>query len=426
MTSWMDDTRLIGLLVALGGGMLIGLERERRKGTGAHRHAAGVRTFTLTASGGALAQWLSPQLVWIGAALIATLLALSYLKSRSRDPGLTTEVALFITYLIGVSAVTAPALGAACAVALAAVLAARSPLHRFATQVLSEQELHDGLLLLGFGLVVMPLVPNESLPWLGGISLRPLAGLVWLLLLMQGLAHVALRALGPRLGLAAAGLLMGFASSSATVAAMGARARQQPAQTAALAVAAVLSTAATWILVPVIATPFSAAAAGVLLPAAAGGALGALCVGAVLGLIARREASPLQEGSPDRKRALSLTEAFVLAAGLMIVTVVMTAAQKRFGADGVFTSAAVSGMADAHAAVAPLSGLFNGQQLTATQLLFGVCLSILFNSGTRAVIALAAGGPRYAWRVVLALLVGNVCAWGSAWLGLQPMGSASL
>ncbi|MCR5883022.1 DUF4010 domain-containing protein [Rhizobacter sp. J219] len=418
----MDDTRLIGLMVALGGGLLIGLERERRKGHGPDRQAAGVRTFTLAASGGALAQWLSPPLVWIGAVLVAALAALSYFKSRTRDPGLTTEIALFITYLIGVSAVSAPALGAACAVAVAAVLAARSPLHRFATQVLSEQELHDGLLLLGFGLVVIPLVPPEPLPWLGGLGLRPLAGLVWLLLLMQGMAHVALRLLGPRLGLAAAGFLMGFASSSATVAAMGARARRQPAQAGALAVAAVLSTAATWALVPVIAAPFSTAAAGVLLPAAAGGALGALVVGAVLGLAARRDASPLEDGTHDRARALSLTEALVLAGGLMVVTLVMTAAQQRFGTGGAYTSAAVSGLADAHAAVAPLSGLFEGRQLTAGQLLFAVCLSILFNSGTRTVIALVAGGWRYALRVVLALLVGNLCAWSAAWLSLRGMG----
>jgi uncharacterized membrane protein (DUF4010 family) len=417
--SWMDDGRLVGLVVALGGGLLIGLERERRKDHGPDRRAPGVRTFTLAASGGALAQWLSPQLVWMGAALVAALAALSYLGSRKRDPGLTTEIALFITYLIGVSAVTAPALGAACAVALAAVLAARSPLHRFATQVLSEQELHDGLLLLGFGLIVMPLVPHEPLAWLGGMSLRPLAALVWLLLLMQGMAHVALRVLGPRLGLAAAGFLMGFASSSATVAAMGARARQHPGQTAALGVAAVLSTAATWALVPVIAAPFSTAAASVLLPAAAGGVLGALAVGAVLALLAQHEAGPAHDGTHDRARALSLTEALVLASGLMVVTLVMTAAQQRFGTGGVFTSAAVSGMADAHAAVAPLAALFQGRQLTAGQLLFGVCLSILFNSGTRTVIAFVAGGRRYAWRVVLALLAGNACAWAGAWLSLS-------
>ena len=38
------------------------------------------------------------------------------------------------------------------------------------------------------------------------------------------------------------------------------------------------------------------------------------------------------------------------------------------------------------------------------------------------VIALVAGGWRYALRVVLALLVGNLCAWGAAWLSLGGMG----
>jgi uncharacterized membrane protein (DUF4010 family) len=414
----MEDTRLIGLMVALGGGLLIGVERERRKGAGRDRHAAGLRTFALVASLGALAQWLSTGLVLLGAGLVAALAALSYYKSRSRDPGLTTEVALFLTYLIGVSAVVSPALGAACAVALAALLAARTSLHRFATQVLTEQELHDGLLLLGFGLLVMPLVPTEPLPWLGHISLRPLAALVWVLLLMQAMAHVALRLFGPRLGLAAAGFLMGFVSSSATVATMGARARQHPGQTGSLAMAAAFSTAATWALVPVVAWPFSSAAAAALVPTAAGGTLAAAALAAVLGYAARNEAGEHKNGRKDTRRALSLRDALAIAAALMVVTVAMTAAQQRFGAGGVFTSAAVSGLADAQAAVVPLSGLFKGQQLSQAELLFGACLSILFNSGTRTVVALVAGGRAYAARVVLALMAGNLGAWLAAWLSL--------
>ena len=47
---------LLGLAAALGGGLLIGIERERRKGTGPHRALAGVRTFTLAALAGAGAQ----------------------------------------------------------------------------------------------------------------------------------------------------------------------------------------------------------------------------------------------------------------------------------------------------------------------------------------------------------------------------------
>ena len=81
--------------------MLIGLERERRKGDGPDRRAAGIRSFALVAVSGALVQLLSePGLVAVGGLLVASLAAISHFKSRSADPGLTTELALFFTYLV--------------------------------------------------------------------------------------------------------------------------------------------------------------------------------------------------------------------------------------------------------------------------------------------------------------------------------------
>ncbi|WP_343252166.1 DUF4010 domain-containing protein, partial [Methylibium sp. T29] len=169
-----------------------------------------------------------PGLVIVGALLVAGLAALSHAKSRSRDPGLTTELALFTTYLIGVQSVLSPALGAACGAGLAVLLAARERLHRFATELLSEQELHDGLLLTALALIVLPLIPARPLDALGGIDPRPLAALVLLILAMQAAGQVALRALGPRGGVLAAGLVSGFVSSTATVASLGGRARERP------------------------------------------------------------------------------------------------------------------------------------------------------------------------------------------------------
>ena len=50
-----DNPLILGFLVALGVGLLIGLERERRKGSGPGRGAAGIRTFTIVALSGAVA-----------------------------------------------------------------------------------------------------------------------------------------------------------------------------------------------------------------------------------------------------------------------------------------------------------------------------------------------------------------------------------
>ena len=59
--------------------------------------------------------------------LVLVLSGVAYRRSQNvnqpRDPGLTTELALFITYLMGVLAVVQPALGAGAAVVVAVLLA---------------------------------------------------------------------------------------------------------------------------------------------------------------------------------------------------------------------------------------------------------------------------------------------------------------
>src|SRR5260221_8398453 len=111
---------VVGLAVALGIGLLVGLERERRKGRGPSRGAAGVRTFALTSVAGALALQVGGELVLATAALFTgALAALAYRRSAAADPGLTTEMALLTTLLLGALAVREPALAARAAVLVA-------------------------------------------------------------------------------------------------------------------------------------------------------------------------------------------------------------------------------------------------------------------------------------------------------------------
>src|SRR5258708_39182711 len=95
----------LGFLVALGIGLLIGIDRERKKGEGPTRQAAGLRTFTLTALLGAVAIAAGGELLLAAAALGAVAFAgLSSRRARASDPGLTTETALaLVTLLVGLS-----------------------------------------------------------------------------------------------------------------------------------------------------------------------------------------------------------------------------------------------------------------------------------------------------------------------------------
>ena len=412
MDAFGPDT--LGLLVALGCGLLIGLERERRKGTGDDRRAAGIRSFSVTALIGALAQSLGDGLlVVLGGTLIVALVAVAYYKSRSRDPGITTELALFATYLVGVQAILSPATAAACAAGLAALLAARGRLHRFATELLSERELHDGLLLAALALVVLPLIPSVPLAWLGGINPRPLVAMVLVILVLQALGHVALRLLGPRGGVAAAGFFGGFVSSTATIATMGAAARQQPGWSGLTAGGAALSTVATWVQVTVLAAALSPTAARTLAPVAGAGLLGAVLSSAVLLWLARGSADG-REPPPLRQGALSLPTALLIAVLLTAVTLVVTTAQRHFGSAGVLSGAAFAGLVDAHSPVASLSALFAAGGLTARELVLGVLLAVSSNSGTRLVTAFVSGGSRFGMQLAAVLAIGLGCAWVAA------------
>jgi uncharacterized membrane protein (DUF4010 family) len=154
----------LNLAVALGIGLLIGAERERRKGEGPARAPAGIRTFSVVSLVGATSVMVGGALVLaVTVAGVATLTATAYVRSRDEDPGLTTEIALILTALLGGLSVQQPALAAGIAVALAVLLAARAPLHHFVRSVITEGEVRDALIFAGATSVVLPLLPNEAL-----------------------------------------------------------------------------------------------------------------------------------------------------------------------------------------------------------------------------------------------------------------------
>ena len=103
---------------------------------------------------------------------VAALVAVAYLKSRSDDPGLTTEIALILTVLLGGLSMQQPALTAGLAVALVALLTARIPLQHFVRSVLTACEVRDALLFAGATLVILPLLPNQALGPYGALNPR--------------------------------------------------------------------------------------------------------------------------------------------------------------------------------------------------------------------------------------------------------------
>jgi uncharacterized membrane protein YhiD involved in acid resistance len=81
------DPMILSLAVALGIGLLIGTERERRKGEGPDRAPAGLRTFILASLAGAISFIVGgTPLLAIATGGIFVMIALAYWRGRASIP----------------------------------------------------------------------------------------------------------------------------------------------------------------------------------------------------------------------------------------------------------------------------------------------------------------------------------------------------
>jgi uncharacterized membrane protein (DUF4010 family) len=413
MSSVAEPILRLGSALAIG--CLIGAERERRKGEGPQRSAAGIRTFALASLMGGVSVVLGGSLLLaLTTGIFAVFSAVAYLRTHEQDPGLTSEAALVLTVLLGGLAQSETPTASGIAVMVTVLLAARVPLHRFVSDVISESELTDALIFAAATLVVLPLMPNRYIGPFGAINPRTIWKIVVLMMSISAGGYIAVRLLGPRFGLPIAGLASGFVSSTATIAAMGTRARQQPALARPAAAGAVLSTVATILqLTVVLAATSRSTLHEMRFPLIAAG-VAALAYGLLFMLVsARQKAMP----SAQKGRAFSLKTAVLFGTLIAVVLLFSTALNVWLGKAGVLAAAAVSGLADAHAAAVSVASLVSAGKFPAAESVLPILAALTTNTISKVVVAISTGGRRYAMQIIPGLLLVIASAWGAAFLG---------
>jgi uncharacterized membrane protein (DUF4010 family) len=397
--------------VALGIGLMLGVERERRKGRGRGRAPAGVRTFALVGLLGGLAEQVGgAAVVAVAGAFVGLGAVVAYLSREADDPGMTTEVALVVDFLLGALAQKDVALAAGAGVVVALMLAHRDRLHRLVRDSLSERELHDGLLFAAAALVILPLIPDTGLGPNGAFNPLTVWRLVVIVMAVQGFGYVALRLMGARYGLLLSGFVSGFVSSTATVATMGARAAREPALRRGAVGAAVISTVATIVLLLIV-------LAAVSMPTLEKTALPLACAGvaAILyaALVARRAVLDPPH-AVEQGRAFDLRTTIVLAVTVSLVLVIAAVLNNALGAEGVTLGTAVSGVADSQSAAVSAANLVARGRISANDAVIPVLVALSTNSLSKAVVAYGLGKRRYAVEVWLGLALVVGAAW-AAW-----------
>ena len=322
---------LTSFLAALGLGLLNGVIRERRNGNGHDREIAGTRTHALVAVLG-FVTWgmgLVPFAACLG--LVGALTGVGYLKTADQDRGLTAEVALLMSLVLGALAFKDAHMAVAVAVVCAILLYAKQPLQRFSQELVSERELQDALMLAAAALVVMPLLPQGALdPW-GVLKPYTLWRIVVLVMAVGMLGHVAMRTVGARWGLPIAGFFSGFVSSTATVAGMGQRVRNDAGMVAPAAAAALLANLASLLLFGAVIGAASPALLHTLLWPILAGVVGLVGVTALFLLKADLHAN---RSEPATLPAYQLSHALLLAGLIAGVSLVAAWLRQLFPGDG--------------------------------------------------------------------------------------------
>jgi uncharacterized membrane protein (DUF4010 family) len=390
---------LLNFASALAAGLLIGAERSwQDRNSEDTQLVAGIRTFALSSLLGAFAMLIGNHFSVVAWAVIfagfAILVVASYFGELQRvgDMGLTSEVALLLTFLLGSLAMAGYAgLAAAGAVAVALLLNLKQSLHS-ALKRLSEAELSGALKLLFISVVLLPALPNQGYgPWQ---AFNPYA-IWWMVVLIASIgfaAYVAIRLVGMRQGLLITALLGGVVSSTAMTVTL---ARLAPGRNLhALLACGLLATSTLMFprillevgLVNASLLPHLAWPLGVATLVYAGGAL----------LYFRRAGTESEEAAePPLKNPFELGPALRFAALLGLILLLVEGAQRWLGDVGVYLVAVLSGLADVDAITLSLARSAQGE-LNAQVAVQGIFLAALSNSLVKAFLVAVIGGRKLA------------------------------
>jgi uncharacterized membrane protein (DUF4010 family) len=397
--------------IALGIGLLIGAERERRKGIGSTRSAMGIRTFSVISLLGAVSLTLGDStLLAVMAVAIAGLTATAFWLSHEQDPGLTTEAALLLTLLLGGLAMREPALASGIAVILTILLTTRTILHRFVSTVLSETELNDALIIAAAALVLLPLAPDQYMGPFNALNPRTIWKIVILIMSISATGYISLRVMGPRIGLPITGLASGFVSSAATISSMGVRAAKESSLLWGAVAGAVLSTVATVIQMTVVLAATNQATLSVLWLSLACAGVTAAVYGVLFTIVALRQKVP---DVVDLGQPVSIKTALLFAATVSIVMLLAAALQQWLGKNGVIAAAAIAGFADTHSAAVAVASLVAAGKISVNEAVLPILASLTTNTITKVVLAALSGN----WRFVSAIIPGLILVILAAWIG---------
>ncbi len=410
----------LSLLLALFAGLLIGLEREQSARVDAEGQSdilGGARTHPLVSVSGAcamlLAKPLGPAVLLVIMAGFLSFLALSYAHDlrTSGSRGLTSEVALLLTFLLGALSAADPAqlplrqkvmLVSSVSVVVTLLLSIKPRLHALVHKA-SKEDILATLKFLLVALVLVPQLPDQAMGPLAVLNPYKIGLMVVLIAGIGFTGYVAIRVLGAHQGLGLTGLLGGLVSSTAVTLSLSGRAKTEPRLQDSFAMAIVLASSVMFlrvlVTVAILAPPLVRPLALPIGAMAAGGFIAS----ALLWRHARKKTST-EAGEIPFTNPFELATAFKFAAFFALVLLGAKAATTYLGTGATYLTGILAGTTDVDAITLSMTRLAQtgaiGAPVAVTTILLGVASNTLVKAGMSGF----AGGWAFGRRILLVFL----------------------
>ena len=409
---------LFHLGIALGIGILIGLERQLSNRDMKHS-LGGIRTFALVSifgfiSGrlGVLASSWMPVISLFG---LSFFLAVNhFMLSQSGRRGITTEVSLFITFLLGLLVhFNQLLLAVAAALVVSFLMSIKLKIENIVQQV-TEDELFAIFKFLVVSVLILPLLPNMPINTFGFhvVNPREVWTVVVLVLSLSFIGYMLIKFWGSTNGIMLTGFLGGFVSSTVVTWIFSKKSRLDEENSRAYALATMLAVSImfarigllSYIINPKVGFPLMLPLVVLLIT----GLATVTIIKRHFGLGNNGNSSAVALGNP-----FNLGDAVKFGLIYSIIVLMVSIANARFGSAGVYLVGAISGLANVDAIVISMARLGGTSELQMTIALNAILLAAHSNNIVKLCIAVLQGSRQY--RLTMATGIGLMFVSTAVW-----------
>ncbi|MBJ2175658.1 MgtC/SapB family protein [Aureibaculum sp. A20] len=341
---------ILGVLISLGIGLILGLEREYDK-LKEERGFAGIRTFPMVAilgfTLGTLTEKFTPWLLIVGFGSFIFFLVLNhfYQKQEEYAKGITTNIALIVTFVLGVMISAEYYRNAvATAVIIVTLLSLKNRFHSVISNITSE-ELFAFIKFSIIALLILPFLPNKTYGPDNLLNPFEIGSIIVIVSFLNFIGYFLVKFVGSKKGILLTAILGGLISSTAVAWNYASRSKDSPELSKKYSAGIIVASAIMFPRIALLAYIFNNAILKYL--AIPFGLLTLICIVATLLLMRKDDSKPdtdIKLGNP-----LNMLNAIGFGVVYLVILFAVYYSNRFFGESGLYYSALIAGLADTDA-----------------------------------------------------------------------------